>query len=74
MTREELLMDLMNDSTQYCCYCGTVKSGLGCCGENHFETFAEMDALTQQEFLDYEMENVPTPANDWVSWVLGKKL
>lgn len=78
MTRDELLMDLMNDSTQYCCYCGTVKSGMGCCGENHFETFAQMDALTQEEFLDYEWEKLQpkksSPAYDWVEWVLGKKL
>ena len=78
ITREELLMDLMNDSTKYCCYCGTQKHSMGCCGENHFETFAQMDALTQEEFLDYEWEQLQpkkaSPAYDWVEWVLGKKL
>jgi hypothetical protein len=50
MTREEL----MEDGTEYCCYCGTPKASLGCCGENHFETFAQMDSDAQQEFLQYE--------------------
>lgn len=53
MTREELKQELLKDSTAYCCYCG-VKKGerWHCCGENHFETFAEMDKETQEEFLD----------------------
>jgi hypothetical protein len=54
MTREELRQELLVDSQTYCCYCGQAQVGLGCCGENHFETFAEMDERTQKEFLDAE--------------------
>ena len=47
MTREELLAD----GTQYCCYCGGEKVRFHCCGENHFQTFAQMSADEQDEFL-----------------------
>ena len=50
MTRKEL----MADSTQYCCYCGCEKVKFHCCGENHFQTFAQMSAEEQDEFLDNE--------------------
>jgi len=47
LTREELLAD----DTQYCCYCGQEKVKFHCCGENHFQTFAQMSADEQDEFL-----------------------
>jgi len=47
LTREELLAD----DTQYCCYCGQEKVRFHCCGENHFQTFAQMSAYEQDEFL-----------------------
>ena len=47
MTRKEL----MADDTQYCCYCGQEKVRFHCCGENHFQTFAQMDEDEQEEFL-----------------------
>ncbi len=53
--REQLREELMADSTEYCCYCGCQKVKFGCCGENHFETFAEMSEETQEEFLDAEV-------------------
>ncbi|CAB4141542.1 hypothetical protein UFOVP415_14 [uncultured Caudovirales phage] len=51
MTREELIQELMEDSQTYCCYCGTPKVRFSCCGENHFETFAEMNKETQESIL-----------------------
>ena len=54
MTKQERFDELLEDPTEYCCYCGNVRSGIGCCGENHFETFAEMDMKRQEEFMDYE--------------------
>lgn len=48
---KDLLEDLMNDDTQYCCYCGTIKYRFSCCGEVHFETFREMDINQQQEII-----------------------
>jgi|GEM_PF-589614 len=46
--------ELMADDTQYCCYCGQEKVRFHCCGENHFQTFAQMSADEQDEFLDNE--------------------
>ena len=40
------------DSTQYCCYCGQAKYRIGCCGENHFQTFAEMEKEDQDYIVD----------------------
>ena len=50
MTQQEM----MEDGTQYCCYCGGEKVRFQCCGENHFQTFAQMSAEEQDEFLDNE--------------------
>lgn len=50
MTREEL----MQDDTQYCCYCGGEKVRFSCCGEVHFQTFSDMTATEQDEFLQGE--------------------
>ena len=52
--REQLRKDLMADSQTYCCYCGQEQTSYGCCGENHFVTFAEMDEQAQKDFLDME--------------------
>jgi len=50
--RQQIYEDLMRDSTQYCCYCGQAKYRMSCCGENHFETFAEMRHEDQANILD----------------------
>jgi len=52
--REQLRKELLEDSQAYCCYCGDYQTGFACCGENHFETFAEMSTQRQNEFLDAE--------------------
>tara|TARA_R110000822_G_scaffold80219_1_gene191306 strand:- start:6 stop:182 length:177 start_codon:yes stop_codon:yes gene_type:complete len=57
MTREELRQELMEDSTEYCHYCGGEKTTFQCCGEVHFGTFAQMAAYEQEDFLDYEEDN-----------------
>ena len=54
MTYEERYAELMQDDTEYCCYCGEVKHSFGCCGENHFESFRQMDQQRQEEFMSYE--------------------
>ena len=51
-TRDDLQKELLADNTQYCYYCGQEKRQLGCCGENHFETFAEMPKAQQDEILE----------------------
>ena len=55
--RQEIYEDLMRDSTQYCCYCGQEKFRMVCCGENHFETFAEMYPENQAAILDAMVED-----------------
>jgi len=47
-TREELL----DDDTEYCCYCNEVKSTFQCCGENHFERFRDMCGEQQLSILE----------------------
>ena len=55
MTRDELHAELMKDDTEYCCYCGCERRGVfACCGENHFETYAQMQPYAQEELLDWE--------------------
>lgn len=44
--------DQMRDSTEYCCYCGQAKHRISCCGENHFQTFAEMEKEDQDYIVD----------------------
>jgi hypothetical protein len=53
---QEIHNDLMRDSTEYCCYCGMEKVRFGCCGENHFERYSEMDEDRQYDLLVYELE------------------
>jgi hypothetical protein len=55
MTRNQLRHEFLADDTQYCCYCGMQRVDFGCCGENHFETFSEMDERSQEAFLDAEV-------------------
>lgn len=50
--RQKIFEDLMSSSTEYCCYCGQEKHRFSCCGENHFETYADMYPDDQQYILD----------------------
>ena len=52
--REQLRQELLADTQAYCCYCGCEQIGFACCGENHFESFSEMSAQAQEDFLDAE--------------------
>ena len=54
---EEYKQEFMQSSQEYCCYCGDVRSGVGCCGENHFVTFADMDEDTQRDSINFEIES-----------------
>ena len=50
---EEAIEYLNTVDTEYCCYCGERRdSKWSCCGENHFETFKDMDKENQQVFID----------------------
>ena len=52
-TLRKLIWDeQMRDPTEYCCYCGQAKYRMGCCGENHFQTFAEMEKEDQDYIVD----------------------
>ena len=65
MTHEEM----MTDGTQYCCYCGDEKVRFSCCGENHFQTFAQMDKDEQDEFLEAELVQRAEDAFNRSKWV-----
>ena len=65
MTHEEM----MADDTQYCCYCGDEKVRFQCCGENHFQTFAQMSADEQDEFLQAELVQRAEDAFNRSKWV-----
>ena len=65
MTHEEM----MADDTQYCCYCGDEKVRFSCCGENHFQTFAQMDKDEQDEFLEAELVQRAEDAFNRSKWV-----
>jgi len=65
MTQEELLAD----DTQYCCYCGQEKVKFHCCGENHFQTFAQMPTDEQDESLKAELIKRAEDAFNRSKWV-----
>jgi len=65
MTHEEM----MADDTQYCCYCGCEKARFQCCGENHFQTFAQMSADEQDEFIEVELIKRAEDAFNRSKWV-----
>ena len=50
--QRDILQDLMNSSTEYCCYCGQARYKFGCCGEVHYETFADLSEEDQKYILD----------------------
>lgn len=54
--REKLHEELLKDDREFCCYCGTERHGIGCCGENHFVTYKDMYEDDQKEFLENELE------------------
>ena len=60
---------MMADDTQYCCYCGDEKVRFSCCGENHFQTFAQMDKDEQDEFLEAELVQRAEDAFNRSKWV-----
>jgi hypothetical protein len=55
--RQMIWDEQMNDSTTYCCYCGQEQRSFGCCGENHFETFADMYKEDQDAIVDALLED-----------------
>jgi hypothetical protein len=51
--RQMIWDEQMSDSTEYCYYCGTSRGGrIGCCGENHFGTFADLYKEDQDAIVD----------------------
>ena len=62
--------DDLEDSVEYCVYCYEEKSGIGCCGENHF--------MTGKEIKDYEKEETKgivydPPMTDTEQYLLNKE-
>jgi len=55
MTREERIKELLEDSTEYCCYCYQEKRDkFQCCGEVHFVKFSDMYEEEQTDFIAHE--------------------
>jgi len=54
--KAEVRYNLMNSSTEYCCYCYDVKTFLSWCKENHFVTFKDLDDETQEAIINKEVE------------------
>lgn len=52
---EEIRSEFMASEQEYCAYCCSVREGTGCCGENHWIEFKdlendEQDAIINEEF------------------------
>ncbi len=45
------LDELINDDTEYCCYCNEEKTSYQCCQENHFQRFKDMSKEDQLSFI-----------------------
>ena len=56
--RQIIWDEQMADSTEYCYYCGATRGDrIGCCGENHFGTFADMYKEDQDAIVDELLED-----------------
>jgi hypothetical protein len=57
-TLRQLIWDeQMQSSMEYCVYCGQAKYRRGCCGENHYQTFADLYKEDQQAIVDELLED-----------------
>ena len=51
--RQMIWDEQLSSSTEYCYYCFTTKGErIGCCGENHFGTFADLYKEDQDAIVD----------------------
>ena len=56
--RQMIWDDQLSSSTEYCYYCGSTKGDrIGCCGENHFGTFADLYKEDQEAIVDELLED-----------------
>ena len=56
--RQMIWDDQLSSSTEYCYYCGSTKGDrIGCCGENHFGTFADLYKEDQDAIVDELLED-----------------
>lgn len=63
-TYKQELIDYHNRSDQlYCCYCLDLKmDNVGCCQENHFLTFADLDDEAKESIIEVELKE----HEDWI--------
>ena len=55
--RQIIWDEQLSSSTEYCYYCGSTKGErIGCCGENHFGTFADLYKEDQDAIVDELLE------------------
>ena len=56
--RQMIWDEQLASSTEYCYYCGSTKGDrIGCCGENHFGTFADLYKEYQDAIVDELLED-----------------
>ena len=56
--RQMIWDEQLSSSTEYCYYCGSTKGErIGCCGENHFGTFADLYKEYQDAIVDELLED-----------------
>ena len=56
--RQMIWDEQLSSSTEYCYYCGSTKGDrIGCCGENHFGTFADLYKEDQEAIVDELLED-----------------
>jgi len=53
---DQIRHEFMDSSQEYCCYCSEERSGISCCGENHWVEFKDLDKDSQDLIINYEFD------------------
>ena len=55
---DELRAEFSNSSQEYCAYCNDERSGMSCCGENHWILFGDIEKDSQDAIIQAEFDRV----------------
>lgn len=53
---EQIREEFMDSSVEYCVYCSEERSGMSCCGENHWVEFKDLDKDSQDQIINEEFD------------------
>lgn len=53
---EQIREEFMSSSQEYCAYCSDERSGMSCCGENHWVEFKDLDKDSQDQIINAEFD------------------